>query len=186
MRIFLLPLLLLILTSGVFSQSADAIVKQTDALYAEVSAKAKAAETDDEQGQYGELFVNQISINSRNHQWRAVGIYQPVYKFFYKARGESLYPETLVFVTISRKVSDRSYFEEFLFDERTGLIFYKQTAENDTPADRRVYFSNGKSFRIVEDGKMRDRMTREDIANISEVIKTGHKVRETFARTKDL
>lgn len=186
MRIILLPLLLLITVSGLFAQSDSSTVSKIDKAYSEVSAKARAVETDDEQGQYGDLFVNEISINSRNHQWRAVGIYQPVYKFFFKAKGESLYPETLVFVTVNRKISDRNYFEELLFDERTGLIFYKQRAENDAPTERRVYFSNGKAFRIIEDGKSRDRMTREDITNISEVMKTGLKVREIFARTKDL
>lgn len=188
MRIFLLPLLLLFIVSSILAQSDSSTVSKIDTLYSEVAAKATAAETDDEQGQYGELFVNQISINSRNHQWRAVGIYQPVYKFFYKYMDESFYPEMLVMASIGRRVSNRTYIEKYLFNEKGALVFCLQQSENDehAPAERRIYFSAGKAIRIIEDGKTRDRMTAADTRNIGEVIKTSGKVRETFARTKDL
>lgn len=192
MRItFLLPLLLLTFAlgaSGVSAQSVNAVVSKIDSAYAEVSAKAKAAETDDEQGEFGELFVNRLAINSRNHQWRAVGIYQPVYTFFYKEKGESLYPEMLVMVSASRKVSNRTYSEDYLFNEKGALVFYVQKAENDeeVPTDRKIYFSAGKAIRIIDDGKSRDRMTAKDLKLTAETVRMSAKIKDLFVRSMNL
>lgn len=187
-NIFLLPLLLVILASGVFAQSDSSTVSIIDKTYSEVSAKAKVAETDDEQGQYGELFVNQISINSRDHQWRAVGVYQPVYKFFYRSGEEDLYPETLVMISAGRKVSDRSYSEDYLFNEKGALVYYFQKAENDEqmPAERRIYFSAGKAIRVIEDGKTRDRMTAKDLKLTAETARAAAKLKDLFVRSMNL
>ncbi len=130
--------------------------------YTTVAEKARLADTDEDQGQYGDLVMNELVINKRGHQWRAVGIFGETYKFFYRG-GDSeahMYPDQLVMVKVERRVSNRNYLEEFVYDKAGRLIFYFQKAENDdqVPAERRVYFSGVKAIRIVEDGKTRDRL----------------------------
>jgi hypothetical protein len=180
--------LTLISIPAVSAQTTNKTVEKIRAYYNEISEKARLAETDDDQGQYGGLFVNELAINSRSHQWRAVGIYQPVYKFFYKTTGESMYPETLVMIKTARKVSDRSYLEEYVYDEKRALLFYFQKAENDaqTPAERRVYFAMGKAFLIVEGDRSRDKPYVTDAATVNEIIAQSEKLRDMFLRSLKL
>ena len=188
MKIIFTFCLLFLAVPVVSAQTVDKTVEKIRTYYTEVSEKAKLAETDDEQGQHGEIFVNELTINKRSHQWRAVGIFQGTYKFFYKATGESLYPETLVKVVVERKVSSRSYTEEYLFSETMALLFYFQKAENDDqiPAERRVYFNLGKAVRIIEDGKTRDKMTTADAGMTKEIWDAGVKIRALFINSTKL
>lgn len=171
-----------------FAQSTDKTVESINKRYAEISAKVKACETDDDQGEYGELFMNTLTVNSRNHQWRAVGIYGQTFKFFYRAvenDEKRLYPDQLVFVRVERTQSNRKYAEEYLYSDAGVLIFYSQKAENDgdAPADRRVYFSGRKAVRIVEDTKSRDRLTAKDGATVKAIDAANLKIGDTFLRT---
>jgi len=188
MKIIFTFCLLFLAVPMVAAQSVDKTVEKIRTYYSEVSEKAKLAETDDEQGQYGELFVNELTINKRNHQWRAVGIFQGTYKFFYKVTGEGMYPETLVKVVVDRKVSSRSYTEEYLFSETMALLFYFQKAGNDdqVPAERRVYFNLGKAVRIIEDGKTRDKLTTTDTGMTKEIWEQGVKIRTLFISSTKL
>lgn len=179
---------LILALTAVFAASAQTVDKTVDkinAYYTEVSEKAKAAETEDDQGEFGELVMNELVINKRGHQWRAVGQFRETYKFFYKTTGESMYPETLVMVAVERKVSDRSYTEEYLYTEKGALVFYLQKAENDTsvPAERRVYFNLGKAIRIVEDEKKRDRLTVANAATVKEILAQSAKIKDLFMRS---
>lgn len=182
MKIIFTLCLLLLFVPVISAQTIDKTVEKIRTYYTGVSEKATAAETDDDQGQYGELFVNELSVNKRNHQWRAVGIYQPTYRFFYKTMGETMYPESLVMVKTERRVSDRTYREEYLFSETGALLFYFQKAENDdqAPAERRVYFNLGKAVRVVEDGKTRDKLTVADIGIGKDVWNESVKIRTVF------
>ena len=181
-------ILFLLLATGISAQSIDKTVESINKRYAEISAKVKACETDDDQGEYGELFMNTLTVNSRNHQWRAVGIYGQTFKFFYRAVGNDekrLYPDQLVFVRVERTQSNRKYAEEYLYSDAGVLIFYSQKAENDrdAPADRRVYFSGRKAVRIVEDTKSRDRLTAKDGATVKAIDAASLKIGDTFLRT---
>ena len=69
------------------AQTIDKTVEKIRAYYNEVSEKAKAAETEDDQGEFGDLIMNELVINKRGHQWRAVGQFRETYKFFYKTTG---------------------------------------------------------------------------------------------------
>lgn len=183
--IFFTLCLLVFTVSALFAQTVDKTVDKISAYYTEVSEKAKAAETEDDQGEFGELVMNELVINKRGHQWRAVGQFRETYKFFYKTTGDSMYPETLVMVVVERKVSDRSYTEEYLFNEKGALVFYFQKAENDTsvPAERRVYFNLGKAIRIVEDQKKRDRLTVANAATVKEILAQSAKIKDLFMRS---
>lgn len=178
-KILLIAILLLAANAG-FAQSVEAIQKR----YADIAEKARLCETDDDQGEYGELVMNTLAINSRRHQWRAVGIYGQTYKFFYKGSDSErhLYPDQLVFVKAERRVSDRTYDEEFLFSDAGVLMFYFQKAENDNraPAERRIYFSGGKEIRVVEDQKTRNRMTAKDVAIAKEILSQSRDIKDIF------
>lgn len=155
--------------------------------YADVAEKARLAESDDDQGQYGDLVMNELVINKRGHMWRAVGIFGETYKFFYRG-GDSeahLYPDRLVMVKAERRVSTRNYAEEYVYDEAGRLIFYFQKAENDdqVPAERRIYFSGVKAIRIVEDGKTRDRLTAKDLKTSAVIAASGARIKDLFAKS---
>ena len=172
---------------SVAAQTTEKTVEKTRAYYKVIAEKAKLAETDDEQGEYGDLVMNELVVNKRNHQWRAVGIHQLTYKFFYKG-GDSeahMYPDQLVMVKVSRRESNRTYTEEYLYSETGVLIFYFQKAENDdqVPAERRVYFSGIKAIRVVEDAKTRDKLSVKDAATVKEITAESTKIKGLFSQT---
>lgn len=176
---------------GIFAQSTDKTVESTNKRYVEIAEKARLCETDDDQGEYGELFMNTLKVNSRNHQWRAVGIYGQTFKFFYKAvenDEKRLYPDQLVFVRVERAQSNRKYAEEYLYSDAGVLMLYSQKAENDgdVPSDRRVYFSGGKAVRIVEDSRSRDRLNVKDAATVKAINAESLKISDMFLRSLKL
>lgn len=186
--------LLALAAQPIQAQTIEKTVEKIRAAYNEISEKAKAAEEDDEKGEYGDLVMNELVVNKRRHQWRAVGIYVLTYKFFYQSIDESsnppavvekhLYPDQLVKVTVKKDISNRSYLEEFVYDKTGALIFYFQKTENDdaeTPKERRVYFSMGKPIRIIEDDKKRDKLTAADLKTVQEISKSNLNVKAVFA-----
>lgn len=180
--ILLIVILVFAVNAGL-GQTIEAIKKR----YAEIAEKARLCETDDERGKYGELVMNTLAINSRNHQWRAVGIYRPTYKFFYRGGDteQHLYPDKLVFVKSERRVSNRTYNEEFLFSDAGVLMFYFQKAENDdqVPAERRVYFTQAKAMRIIEDQTTRSRLTAKDLTLAKEILSQSRNIKDLFNRS---
>lgn len=181
---------LLLLSVGISAQSIDKTVESIRKRYQDIAEKARDCETDEERGQYGELFMNTLTVNSRNHQWRAVGIHQLSYKFFY-AGGDSekhMYPDRLVFVKTERRESNRNYSEEFLYTDAGVLMFHFQKAENDdqVPAERRVYFSGSKAVRVIEDGKVRDRLTAKDVQTVRDVTRSNARIKDLFIRSIQL
>lgn len=188
----MLSLILIFLSSAYLSaQTIDKTVESINKRYAEIATKAKACESDDEQGEFGELFMNTLTINSREHQWRAVGIYGRTYKFFYRQveNIESrLYPDQLVFVKVERKESSRNYNEEYLYSDIGGLMFYRQTSENDeyTAKERKIYFSLRGPIRAIVDGKTSDRFSAAEGKNLAPISREAIKIRELFQRSINL
>ncbi|CAN5476537.1 hypothetical protein BH10ACI3_BH10ACI3_08310 [soil metagenome] len=183
-------LFLFVLTVCASAQTTDKTVEKIRAHYNDVAEKAQMAQSDADQGQFGELVFNELNVNTGNHQWRAVGIYNLSYKFFYKGGDTEahMYPDKLVFVTVDKKISSREYKEEYLYSDAGVLMFYSQTAENDdqTPAKRLAYFSAAKPIRIVEDGKTRDKLTAKDTATIKEITGQSRKIKEVFLKSINL
>ena len=182
-RIFCI-LLLLLLANGVSAQAADKTVEKIQKYYADISEKARLCEADDERGEFGDLVMNELVINKRNRQWRAVGKYNLTYKFFYRGGNteKRMYPDQLVKVVVDKKISDREYVEEFLYSNSGEMMFYFQKAVNDdsVPAERRVYFSAGQPIRIVEDGKARDRINKNYAATVREIVANGAQIKQLF------
>lgn len=180
---------ILLLSICASAQTTDKAVEKIRAFYTDIAEKARACETEDDQGEFGDLFMNELVINKRNHQWRAVGQYVLSYKFFYQMtpgdREDHMYPDQLVMVKVERKISDRTYNEEYLYSGAGVLMFYFQKAENDAqmPTERRVYFSGIKAIRIVEDGKTRDKLTVKDAATVKEITAESTKIKEIFVRS---
>lgn len=191
-RFLLIGILFLFLAVPLtFAQATDKTVEKIDLYYKQIAEKARLCETDDDQGEFGELVMNTLDINARGHQWRAVGIYRPVYKFFYRGvenDEKRLYPDQLVFAKAVRSVSSRTYNEEYLFSDKGELMLYRQKAEGDdtVPAERRVYFSGLRAIRIVEDGKTRDKLSVKDAATVREITAAGSKLMQIFKRSIDL
>ncbi len=177
----------LILALSVSAQTTDKTVEAIRAYYDRVSEQARLAEADDERGVTGGIVMNELVINKRDHQWRAVGIYGAKYKFFYKGGDseKSLYPDQLVKVVVERTVSNRSYTEQYLFSDNGLLMFYFQKSEGDDldPDERRVYFYATKAVRIVEDGKLRDRLTAKDAAAVREIDARSKRIKDLFLRS---
>ncbi len=188
-----IPIVLLLLFAGlgVTAQSVDKTVEKIDKTYSEISEKARLCETDDEQGEFGGLVMNEFTVNTRKHQWRAVGIYGQTYRFFYKGVENDerrLYPDELVLVRSERRVSNRTYNEEFLFSAKGDLLLYRQRSENDesVPASRAIYFLGLRPLRIIEDGKTRDRPSTADLKNITEIKRSATRLKELFVRSINL
>lgn len=179
--------IILLVGLGVSAQTVEKSVEKIRSVYKDVAEKARLAETDTDRGETGELVMNELTINKRNHQWRAVGIYRQTYKFFYQGGNseEHLYPDQLVMVKAERKVSDRTYSEEFLFSETGELLFYFQKAENDktVPSERRVYFAGIRPIRVVDDGKTSDRLAIKAAASIKDIVAESAKIKELFVKS---
>lgn len=181
--------LILLFATCISAQSTDKTVESIRKRYTEFAEKARLAEADEEHGQYDELFMNELVVNKLDHQWRAVGKHIFTYKFFYKMldgdREDHMYPDQLVLVKVERKESDRTYSEEYLYSNAGVLMFYCQKAENDdqSSAERRVYFSGIKAIRIVEGTKTRNRLTAKDAAAMKEIIAQSGKIKEIFNRS---
>lgn len=178
----LLITILLLAANASFAQSVEAIQKR----YADILEKARLCETDDEQGEVGELVMNTLAINSRNHQWRAVGIYGQTFKFFYTGGDSEIrpYPDRLVFVTNERRVSDQRFREEWLFSESGVLILFIYKIESDEPARQsRIYFSGGKAVKIVDGDKVTTRLTALDLKNANERAAHGRRIKDLFTKS---
>ncbi len=183
---------ILVLSTCIFAQTTDRAVEKIRTFYTDIAEKARACETEDDQGEFGDLFMNEFVVNKRNHQWRAVGRHVLTYKFFYQMtpgdREDHMYPDQLVMVKVERKESDRTYNEEYLYSATGVLMFYLQKAEDDdqAPAERRVYFSGIKAIRITEDGKTRDKLSAKDAATVKEIAGESGKIKDIFLRSLKL
>lgn len=177
----------LVVSIGGFAQATDKTVDAIKRLYIETSEQAVACETDDDKGEFGPLIMNTLTINSRDHQWRAVGKYGRTYKFFYNGGDteSSLYPDKLVLVKLDRRESNRTYNEEFLFNKVGTLVYFAGRAENDEslPASRQVYFSNQTAIRIVEDDGTRDRFSPADLKLVKNTIASAMAIKDLFQRS---
>ena len=172
---------------SIAGQANSSSVAVIDKRYKDIAAKALACETDDEQGEYGPLVMNTLSVNSRSHQWRAVGIYGQTFKFFYQGGDDekNLYPDKLVLVKTERRVSDRTYREEYLFSEKGELQYFVRHTENDdqTPKELRIYTEGMRALRIVENGKSRDKFNATDVKAEAEARRSAAKIKELFVKS---
>lgn len=169
----------------VLAQSVDSRVENIRQRYNSIAEKVRLAETDDDAAATGEVVVNELAINTRNRQWRAVGIYNSNVKFFYTGGDteESLYPDRLVFVKMTGNVSARTVYDELLFSEAGELLFHFRRADGDGPQpdETRIYFANGKAIRVNINGKIRDRLTAADAKTAADSLALSRYLKAIFS-----
>lgn len=180
---------LLTTTLAAYAQT-NKTVQKIDAYYKDAAEKARLCETDDDRGEFGELVMNTLTINSRSHQWRAVGIYGETLKFFYKGVENDerrLYPDQLVLVVNERRLSNQSFREEWLFSETGELMLFTYKAESEEPpSEARIYYSAGRAIRTVDGKKMNDRLSAIDLKYANERSVQGRRIKDLFTRSINL
>jgi hypothetical protein len=186
-KLSLFAALLALTSAAAFSQPAERQAENIRRYYAEIAEKVRLAETDDDAAATGDIVVNELKVNARNRQWRAVGIYNANVKFFYTGGDteKSLYPDRLVFVKITGNVSARTVYDELLFSDAGELVFHFRRAEGDgpTPSETRLYFDKGKAFQIIENGNVRGRLTAADAKRAAESVSLSRHLKSIFSST---
>jgi hypothetical protein len=192
-RLSLILLFVALLSISARAQSVEKSVEKIRNFYNEVGKKIEFIEQGGEQGMYGELVCNELTVNKHEHSWPAVGNYKSSYKFFYEFSGDdetkdpNPYPDRLVKIVVHSSMSARSYYQEFLYDKRGSLVFYYLKAtEEETPKETRVYFNAGKAIRVISEGKTRDKLTAEDLKTAREVLQKSAQVKELFIKSLKL
>lgn len=175
---------LLLLFSFTFNISAQHVEKQIEQIrktYNELSERIAYTEKDEESGKTSGLAVNELVINKLDRSWAAVGVFRITYRFYYQNKGEEPYPTELVKVTRIAEISARRYAEEFVYDSSGSLIFYFERSEDDDATlERRIYFAKGKPIRIVEDTEKRDKLTKDDLSKVDEILGRSSNASEIF------
>lgn len=173
-------------TAALAQQSLDDKVDRIRKIYAETGAKIEKVDRGSEDDRKGGIAVNELVVNATGKSWPAVGTYKVVHRFYYENDEENPYPSRLLKVSIATESAARRYFEEYVFDRSGALIFFFERSEDDSkPSERRIYFDSGKAFRIIDDGKTRDRLTEEDGIIANDVMATENKLRGIFEATLD-
>lgn len=182
-------LTLLFFSVAVIGQSVDRSTETIQKYYKDVAEKARLCETDDDRGQFGELFMNELVVNKRDHQWRAVGIYNQKLKFFYKGGDSEAkpYPDQLIFAVFERRLSNQRFREEWLFSDTGELMLFTYKAESEeSQNESRIYYSRGKAIRTVDGKKVTDRLSALDRKYTTERAAQGKRIKELFAKSISL
>lgn len=108
-----------------------------------------------------EMYCNELVVNSKNNQWRAVGVFKKIIQFWYTDQPEFYkeeYPEqgetgvgALQKVVIETKSTYRENIE-LLFDKGNLVFFYYNYAYNQEPTEKqeyRFYFSNDQLVKFI-------------------------------------
>lgn len=184
-------LLFLFLCAANVVRAQDGAVAQIRRMADELNKKIELSESGTEESTYAGIICNQLTVNSNEHVWPAVGNYLVIYKFYYdKAEGEGHhYPDRLRKVTMKSSMSDRSYYAEYIFDEAGALVLYytkpvEPPVGEEVPAyEQRIYFSGGRPIRIARGGKQSDRLSREEHETARKITATVKRLKVFFAGT---
>jgi len=133
------------LTAGLAAEAPE--VQEIKRLYRETAAAINLAQ----KGEAGGLYCNELTINSRNGSWRAVGNYLKKVAFWYGdqpefAMAEGRSPEAaLVKVEVLETAAASSLYREFYFAGGELVFFFSSEKNGDGTADeKRIYFKDGK------------------------------------------
>jgi hypothetical protein len=125
----------------------DPGVAEIKKLYAETSAAITLAQKRDPGG----LYCNELTVNSRNGSWRAVGNYSEKIVFWYSDQPEFVAAAggdgkaALAKVEISETAAVRSCYREYFFAGGRLLFFFSRENHGDgIAAEERIYFKDGK------------------------------------------
>jgi len=173
--------LLSLLAGSVPAQSVDQKIEKIRKLYAEVAEEVEQADKDPVEGSVKRgLVMNELTINKNNRVWAAVGTFRVTYKFYYEGGDAAPEPDRLVMVSVHSQHAGRFLTDEYLVGEDGSLLFYFAKANRDGPHEQRVYFSNGKAIRVIEDEKARDKLTEEDAKHARSIRGRWSEIRKLF------
>ena len=165
-------------------ESADRKIERIRQTYSEISAKIAKVEKGSPEDRLAGIAVNELVVNAAGKSWPAVGNFKEVYRFYYDEDGENPYPSKLLKITVVTESAARKYSVEFVYGPAGALIFYfERSADDDGPLERRVYFDKGVAFRIIDDGKARDKFSEEDDIVVNDILATENKLRGIFEAT---
>jgi hypothetical protein len=165
-------------------ETADKKVELIRMIYSTTNAKIEKVEKGGEEDRLAGIAVNELVVNKTGKSWPAVGNFKEVYRFYYDNDGENPYPSRLLKITKSTESAARRYFEEYVYDLKGNLVFYfERSEEGEKPLERRIYFDSGKAFRIVDEGKARDKLTEEDEIVVNDIFATENGLRGIFETT---
>jgi len=174
--------------SGKSTRAQERAIEQIRRMAQELEAKIRLSEQGAEESTYAGIICNELTVNRNEHVWPAVGNYQVTYKFYYdKEQTEGHhYPDRLRKVVMKSKMSDRSYYAEYLFNEAGALVFYytkpdePQLGGETPPAEQRLYYAGGRPIRIVKGLKTSDRLNRQELELARKILATGRRIKEFF------
>jgi len=125
----------------------DPGVQEIKKLYTETAAAIALAQ----KGEAGGLYCNELTVNSRNGSWRAVGNYLKKAVFWYSDQPEFAVVEgkgaetVLGKVEVSETAAARSLYREFFFAGSRLLFFFRSEKSGDeSVSEERIYFRDGK------------------------------------------
>jgi hypothetical protein len=182
--IFILSILLSISTSAQKETRIETKIKTIRDLYTETNLTIKEIESDTEKAKGSRFAVNELVVNKLDKSWAAVGNYKVVYRFYYQNTGEEPYPTQLVKVTIATESAARRYFEEFLYDRASSLVFYFEKSEEDeAPAERRIYFDKWKAIRFIENKNQSVKLSAIESEIVEKILRKSHLVADIFNKS---
>jgi hypothetical protein len=122
-------------------------VQEIKKLYVETAAAIALAQ----KGETGSLYCNELTVNSRNGSWRAVGNYLKKAAFWYSDQPEFTAASgkraemALVKVEVRETAAISSSYREFFFVNGRLLFFFRSEKAGDKAvSEERIYFRDGK------------------------------------------
>lgn len=148
MKLSLLIVLSLMMTFS--NANENSIKKIKDVYYWVRSDIAECSKKPDDEVKYCELYQTKLIDNANNVSAPAVGTYSAVTNFYYEWSGGQ--PCVLTFITRSHAHAASEYYEEYLFTEKSELLFVLKVDEY--KIKRRYYFDSKKLIRVMVDKKI--------------------------------
>jgi hypothetical protein len=122
-------------------------IREIKALYGETASAIALAQ----KGEWGGLYCNELTVNSRSGSWRAVGNYSKKVVFWYSDQPEFAVAEgnrsesVLAKVEVRETAAVRSFYREFLFANGKLVFFFRSEKSDDGAAsEERIYCKDGK------------------------------------------
>jgi hypothetical protein len=135
------------LFGAVAVSAEDEAIGEIKKLYAETAAAIARARN----GEAGGLYCNELTVNSLNGSWRAVGNYLKKAVFWYSDQPEFAVASGMGAATVLAKVevselaAVRSLYREFLFEGgKLVFLFRSEKMSDGTAKEERIYFKDGR------------------------------------------
>lgn len=188
-RFLALALVLPFVLASTVVVAQDKSVERIRQLYEDVGKRIDLSEKGIEESHVAGIFCNELTFNKNKHIWPVVGNFEMIYKFYYELANTEghEYPDRLRMVVMKASMSDRSYYDEFLFDDAGSLVFYltrpsePQVGDDLPRAEHRFYFLRGRPVTLINGQKINYSLTPQETAIAKDVVKTSREIKGLFA-----